>query len=398
MAGITVNSPSNVIVEVSPGGGVAVSAVVSGVQIVGSSDHSSLTNLDTDDHLQYHNDARGDVRYYTKTQADSLLISKADTVHTHVEADITDLGAYPDATGQAATKIAQTDGANGWTFIDTPSGGGGTSDHGALTGLADDDHTQYHTDARGDARYYTQSQVDSSLSGKADSAHTHVEADITDLGAYPDSTGQSATQIPQTDGAGGWSFIPTPSGGASVATYRARTGAVLSVGEKAELSAVGVTTNANEIQLAPLSLGHDYTIDQLQWEVVNFAGAGGLYDICLYGSTDGIPSGTPLWSLANLDGTVAGFFVDTLGAALNLSAGLYWTGFRRNAAASAIGMRCAHPSSLPVIGMGYALGVLACAWTGASTQGAVFPTLNEAAWLAGTLVYNSQPMIGLRVG
>lgn len=26
-------------------------------------------------------------------------------------------------------------------------------DHGALTGLADDDHTQYHTDARGDARY-----------------------------------------------------------------------------------------------------------------------------------------------------------------------------------------------------------------------------------------------------
>lgn len=32
-------------------------------------------------------------------------------------------------------------------------GGGGSNDHGALTGLADDDHTQYHTDARGDARY-----------------------------------------------------------------------------------------------------------------------------------------------------------------------------------------------------------------------------------------------------
>lgn len=29
----------------------------------------------------------------------------------------------------------------------------GVTDHGALTGLADDDHTQYHTDARGDARY-----------------------------------------------------------------------------------------------------------------------------------------------------------------------------------------------------------------------------------------------------
>lgn len=33
------------------------------------------------------------------------------------------------------------------------STGTGVTDHGALTGLADDDHTQYHTDARGDARY-----------------------------------------------------------------------------------------------------------------------------------------------------------------------------------------------------------------------------------------------------
>ena len=32
-------------------------------------------------------------------------------------------------------------------------GGGGVTDHGALTGLADDDHTQYHNDTRGDARY-----------------------------------------------------------------------------------------------------------------------------------------------------------------------------------------------------------------------------------------------------
>lgn len=32
-------------------------------------------------------------------------------------------------------------------------GGGGESDHGELDGLADDDHSQYHTDDRGDARY-----------------------------------------------------------------------------------------------------------------------------------------------------------------------------------------------------------------------------------------------------
>ncbi len=43
------------------------------------------------------------------------------------------------------------------------SGGGGSTDHGALTGLGDDDHPQYHNDARGDARYYTKSQVDGAL-------------------------------------------------------------------------------------------------------------------------------------------------------------------------------------------------------------------------------------------
>lgn len=36
---------------------------------------------------------------------------------------------------------------------DAVSSGSGVTDHGLLTGLADDDHTQYHTDARGDARY-----------------------------------------------------------------------------------------------------------------------------------------------------------------------------------------------------------------------------------------------------
>lgn len=41
-------------------------------------------------------------------------------------------------------------------------GGGGTpaADHGALTGLGDDDHGQYHTNTRGDARYYTKTLLD----------------------------------------------------------------------------------------------------------------------------------------------------------------------------------------------------------------------------------------------
>ena len=60
-------------------------------------------------------------------------------------------------------------------------GGGGVTDHGALTGLADDDHLLYHTDTRGDTRYYTKSQVDTSLSGKANTGHTHVTSEVTGL-------------------------------------------------------------------------------------------------------------------------------------------------------------------------------------------------------------------------
>jgi hypothetical protein len=55
--------------------------------------------------------------------------------------------------------------ATGITILDG-GGDGGVTDHGALTGLSDDDHTQYHNNLRGDARY---SQL----------GHTHDAATIT---------------------------------------------------------------------------------------------------------------------------------------------------------------------------------------------------------------------------
>ena len=39
------------------------------------------------------------------------------------------------------------------SFLGGGGSSGGISDHGLLTGLADDDHIQYHNDARGDLRY-----------------------------------------------------------------------------------------------------------------------------------------------------------------------------------------------------------------------------------------------------
>lgn len=79
-------------------------------------------------------------------------------------------------TGQVLAKASNADYVTEWV-----DASGGSSDHGTLTGLSDDDHTQYHNDSRGDARYYTKSQVDTSLSGKADTSHTHSIADVTGL-------------------------------------------------------------------------------------------------------------------------------------------------------------------------------------------------------------------------
>ena len=50
------------------------------------------------------------------------------------------------------------------SFSGGGGGGGGVTDHGALTGLGDDDHSQYHNNARGDARYSLLAHTHTSLS------------------------------------------------------------------------------------------------------------------------------------------------------------------------------------------------------------------------------------------
>ena len=69
------------------------------------------------------------------------------------------------------------------------------TDHGALTGLSDDDHAQYLNTTRGDARYYTRAQAGGLLALKAALSHTHLRADITDFAhthAVADTTGLQA--------------------------------------------------------------------------------------------------------------------------------------------------------------------------------------------------------------
>lgn len=75
----------------------------------------------------------------------TALDGKSATGHSHS-------GLLPagGTTGQVLTKASATDYDTAWV---TGGGGGGVTDHGALTGLSNDTHAQYHTDARGDARY-----------------------------------------------------------------------------------------------------------------------------------------------------------------------------------------------------------------------------------------------------
>jgi hypothetical protein len=248
----------------------------------GVSDHGALTGLGDDDHSQYHNDTRGDARYYQKTEflqtsagagdagkpikldadgnVDASMINDADIDHTNIgsigtnsHADIDTHIADADkhreindgATGTtdlwSANKIngeltaissgysrrkkciniatstsapptevsgdryildfsgaphADWDGAsqgdivefNGTSWVATSPTEGwvayldaqnkdaiyvddgspawevrdvAVSDHGDLSGLGDDDHSQYHNDTRGDARYRTQTELSS---------------------------------------------------------------------------------------------------------------------------------------------------------------------------------------------------------------------------------------------
>ena len=90
-------------------------------------DHGVLVGLADDDHPQYLNTVRGDIRYYTKALADATFL-------TPVSGD--------------ALFLTPAEGDARYALISSV-----ITDHGLLTGLADDDHTQYHNNARGDARY-----------------------------------------------------------------------------------------------------------------------------------------------------------------------------------------------------------------------------------------------------
>lgn len=96
------------------------------------SDHGGLSGLADDDHTQYHNDTRGDARYYTQTQLDAgQLDNRYFTESEHLN---TSAGA-----GDAGKPVKLDAGGH----IDATMINDADIDHGSIGGLSDDDHAQY---------------------------------------------------------------------------------------------------------------------------------------------------------------------------------------------------------------------------------------------------------------
>lgn len=126
-----------------PGGGKAWKyAGATGFQLVvgdftaasGVTDHGLLTGLADDDHTQYYNAAR--LATALSSYATTSAVAAA---YQPLDSDLTAIAALS-TTSFGRSLLTQADAAAARSTLGVTAG---VTDHGALTGLADDDHTQY---------------------------------------------------------------------------------------------------------------------------------------------------------------------------------------------------------------------------------------------------------------
>lgn len=125
-----------------------------------------------------------------------------------------------------------------------PPGTGGDIDHASLNGLEADDHPQYHTDARGDVRYYTKAQVDAELVGKANVAHGHGVADVAGLQAALDAKASASHGHTIADVAGLQTALDSKAAGAHGHSIAEVAGLQTALDAKADQSAMPNTAQA----------------------------------------------------------------------------------------------------------------------------------------------------------
>lgn len=127
--------------------------------------------------------------------------------------------------GQALVKLSNGDRDVAWGTVS--GGGGGTSVHGLLAGLDQDDHPQYLNSTRGDARYYTKSQVDTAVNNAASAQSSNDRNRALHTGTQPIAS--IAGLQPILDGLGG----------TAVNSVAGKTGAVVLV--SSDISDTGAT-------------------------------------------------------------------------------------------------------------------------------------------------------------
>lgn len=141
--------------------------------------------------------------------------------------------------GQALVKLSSNDRDVAWGTV--AGGSGGVSVHGLLSGLGQDDHTQYLNNSRGDARYYTKSQVDTIANNAANqtSSADRARGNHTGTQAIATVTGLE-TRLANLEAGGGGG------GSSAVTSVAGRTGDVVI----APTDVVGTTVVGRNVMVA----------------------------------------------------------------------------------------------------------------------------------------------------
>lgn len=139
-------------------------------------------------------------------------------------------------------------------------GGGGVTDHGALTGLADDDHSHYHNNARGDARY---SLLAHNHSGTYDPAGTAAAA----VSAHEGAANPHPVYLTQAEGDALYAVVAHSHGAATSGAA-----GFMSAADKSKLDGIASGATANSAD-ATLLARANHTGTQAASTISDFAEA-----------------------------------------------------------------------------------------------------------------------------